>query len=229
MAKKNVSAIVSGAGWIASFASELIKTLRERGVSDNDIHSLVTEEGKLPVGKIADVLAEEFRSKGQILKLKLTESFNPAKFIGENWFVWRGPIDGDGTEGEEDRDAREDNLTEVDWSKVLFETMFDDGETITGEEKLLRLKKTGNILLGGKAFLSFWEDWQKNRKNSVLEKLRETRSITYLDFFGLILRSPGGDRNVLYLYFSDDQWDWNCRWLGYDWDAYNRSASLAGV
>lgn len=58
MTKRNVSAIVSGAGWIASFTNELIKALRERGISDNDIHSLVTEEGNLLVGKIADVLVE---------------------------------------------------------------------------------------------------------------------------------------------------------------------------
>jgi len=63
MTRKNVSAIVSGAGWIGSFASELIKALRKRGVSDEDIHSLVTEEGKLPVSKIADVLAEIVRAK----------------------------------------------------------------------------------------------------------------------------------------------------------------------
>ena len=61
MTKKNVSAIVSGAGWIGSFATELIKMLRERGVSDEDIHSLVTEKGKLPVSKIADVLVEAIR------------------------------------------------------------------------------------------------------------------------------------------------------------------------
>lgn len=58
MSKKNVSAIVSGAGWIGGLADGLIKTLRERGVSDEAIHSLVTEGGQLPIGKIADALAE---------------------------------------------------------------------------------------------------------------------------------------------------------------------------
>ncbi len=174
MSKKNVSDIVSGAGWIASFASELIKALRERGVSDEDIHSFVTEEGKSLVDRIADVLAEN-----RHLILKLTDNFDPIKSIGDNWSIWRGLVDDNGTEGEEDRDVREDNLTEVDWSKVLFETMLlNDGEIrITGEEKLCRLKKTDSILLGGRAFLSLWQDYQKNKESSVLERLRKTRNI----------------------------------------------------
>ncbi len=59
MARKDVTAIVSGAGWIAGFADKLIRELRERGVSNEQIHSLVTDEGEVPVGKIADVLIAE--------------------------------------------------------------------------------------------------------------------------------------------------------------------------
>ncbi len=58
MSKKNVTAIVSGAGWIGSFADGLIKELRKRKVSDEAIHSLATGNGELPISKIADVLAE---------------------------------------------------------------------------------------------------------------------------------------------------------------------------
>jgi hypothetical protein len=58
VSKKNVTAIISGAGWIGSFADGLIKELRKRKVSDEGIHSLVTRNGELPIGKIADVLAE---------------------------------------------------------------------------------------------------------------------------------------------------------------------------
>ena len=56
--KKNVSAIVSGAGWIGSFADGLIRELRKRNVPDEAIHSIVVEDGELSIGKIADMLAE---------------------------------------------------------------------------------------------------------------------------------------------------------------------------
>ena len=161
---------------------------------------------------------------------KLAESFNLATFIGKGWFVWKGPKDGNGLEDEEDRDVREDNLTEVDWNAVLFETTLKEGETsITGEEKLNRSKETGNIRLGGRAFLSLWQDYQKNKENSVLEKLRQTRNILDICFFGLVLRRLLGRRSVLSLYFNGGEWQWGCRWLGCSWRAGAPSASLASV
>ncbi|MBI4120061.1 MAG: hypothetical protein HY454_01205 [Parcubacteria group bacterium] len=58
MARKDVSILVSAAGWIGGFTDKLVRALRERGVSDEQIHSFVTDEGEVPVGKIADMLAE---------------------------------------------------------------------------------------------------------------------------------------------------------------------------
>lgn len=58
MSKKGVSAIVSGAGWIGGFADKLIRALRQRGLTDEQIHALVTDEGDERVGQIAAVLAQ---------------------------------------------------------------------------------------------------------------------------------------------------------------------------
>ena len=43
----------------------------------------------------------------------------------------------------------------------------------------------------------------------------------------MILRSPNGNRYVLYLYRNDGQWNWNYNWLDNDWDASEPSASRA--
>jgi len=59
MAKKDVSMLVSAAGWSASFIGELIPALRERGVSDEEIHSFVKREGRPSVNRIADMLAAD--------------------------------------------------------------------------------------------------------------------------------------------------------------------------
>ncbi|MFH1744802.1 MAG: hypothetical protein ABH881_01390 [bacterium] len=50
MSKKNVSLIVSGAGWIGSLASGIIVEARRRGIDDACIHALVKE------GKASDAL-----------------------------------------------------------------------------------------------------------------------------------------------------------------------------
>lgn len=54
---KNVSAIVSGAGWIAGFTDRLFEALQARGCSNEEIHALVTSKAKLAMDPIADAAA----------------------------------------------------------------------------------------------------------------------------------------------------------------------------
>ena len=55
---KNISVLVSAAGWIGGFIDKLVKALRERGISDEEVHALVTERGEQLFAKIADAVAE---------------------------------------------------------------------------------------------------------------------------------------------------------------------------
>ncbi|MDD2731817.1 MAG: hypothetical protein PHI53_01325 [Candidatus Pacebacteria bacterium] len=167
--------------------------------------------------------------------LKLAPSFNLAKFIGEDWSVWKGPANGNGLEGEEDRDVREDSLTAIDFEKLILETNLQTGEiSISGEEKLRRLKEGKNIRLGARAFLALWNDYQAHKaegkpQESVLEKLRRSKNMTCIHFFGTILRGLDGTRRVLYLYFDGRERDWCYDWLGNHWSAGCPSALLASV
>ena len=159
----------------------------------------------------------------------LTKSFKPAEFIGKGWTVWKGPIDGDGLSGEEDVDKRSLSLSEIKLASLFFETCLKEGEKpIKGEEKLRRLKERPDLIrLGGNVFLGLWFDYQANKKNSAMEWLFQNRKITYLDFFGLILRYPDGDRRVLYLYRDGGGWSWHCSWLGNAWAAGDLSVVCA--
>jgi len=157
-----------------------------------------------------------------------TAPFDPAKFVGENWTFWKGPKDGNGLEGEEKRDKASAALTEVDFDKADLLACLEKGESsITGEKKLIRLKKSGRILFGVNVFAGLWQDYQscQNKAESVLEKLYQQKGITYIDFFGDLLRDPRGGRYVLYLFRrADGRWRWGCRWLGDDWDVQDVSA-----
>src|ERR1700682_1671988 len=84
-----------------------------------------------------------------ILTIDRTTPFRPAVFLGEGWTI-------------EEQDNRSLVLTEVDLSKVRFETMLESGEEyLTGEEKQNRLKKAGHIRLDAKFFQTLWEDKTK--------------------------------------------------------------------
>lgn len=67
MARKDVSAIVSGAGWVADFAGQMIRGLKEQGVSEEEIHALVTSKGKLPMERIITEVSREIRRNPVIL------------------------------------------------------------------------------------------------------------------------------------------------------------------
>lgn len=148
--------------------------------------------------------------------------FDPAKFIDKGWAFWKGPKDGTGLEGEEERDKASLALMEVDFEKADLLTCLEKGESsITGEEKLICLRKLGRPLYGANQFMGLWQDYQscQNKADSKLEKLYQQRGVTYIDFFGDILRNPNGNRCVLDLYRHDDgdSCYWNYHWLDLDW------------
>ncbi len=145
--------------------------------------------------------------------LSTVKTFDPVAFIGRDWKVIK-----------DESDKRTEAMTEVDFTRVNFETCLKDGETyITGEEKLKRLKEGGNILLGAETFLALWEE----KDHATLEWLYKEKGVTYLDFFGTILGRPDGRRCVLYLYRDDGGWHWRCFWLGLGWRDRDFSVSLA--
>lgn len=170
--------------------------------------SMMIVDGKRDAAAVADVLQDILEPT-----LRPTE-FDPATFIGAGW-KWEG----------KDADARSLELTEINFSKVLFEACLEEGEErITGEEKRHRLSAKGGIRLDPRFGVAlFQEEGQKT-----LRRLYEERGITYIDFFGRILVDPYGYRCVLCLYRSGDcRWYWSAGWLDGGWRVRLFSARLA--
>ncbi|OGY55985.1 MAG: hypothetical protein A2912_03335 [Candidatus Buchananbacteria bacterium RIFCSPLOWO2_01_FULL_40_23b] len=205
---------------------QLANALEAEGFTPEEVTALGQNRSEALTG-LRLVLRGLAKIVRECFKLECQKSFSPEEFIGKGWTVWKGQADGNGLEGEEDRDTREDTLSVIDWEQVLLEDHLQEGEpSVHGEEKLRRAIASGNINLGGRAFLSLWEDYQTNRESSVLEKLRR-KGVTRIYFFGLRLRDPIGDRRVLCLYVYGSQWRWDYYWLGSHWNARDPSASLA--
>ncbi|MEA3398833.1 MAG: hypothetical protein U9R06_03795 [Patescibacteria group bacterium] len=71
MPKKDVSVLISAAGWLGGFIDELVLALREQGITDEEIHAFVKREGKASVKKIAEILAGDMpESAGQTAFLR---------------------------------------------------------------------------------------------------------------------------------------------------------------
>jgi hypothetical protein len=160
----------------------------------------------------------------RIVKIDRSKPFDPAKFIGDGWTIWKGPANGDGLTGAEDQDIRALAITELDLSKIQFRDMLKSGESyVSGEEKQKRLAKAGYVRLDARIFQTFWEN-QVIIPAVLKEPISGNTRYTYFD--GTVLRSPCGDRCMLYLYWNDSRWGWNCDCLGHGWNADNPSAVL---
>lgn len=153
-----------------------------------------------------------------------TKPFNPAEFIGEGWSFWRGPMDGNGLEGDLEQDSRSLELTEVDFSKILLETCLKDGENYTsGDERIERLIKAERILLDLGVFKTLWDN-----KASIPARFKEKTkgNTTFIFFDGQTLRSPFGFRSSLCLYLLDGGvW----RWLVFRLDGSRNTLSPSAV
>ena len=87
-------------------------------------------------------------------------TFDPTRFLGDRFTVWKGSVNGDGLVGEEDRDGRNFMVEFIRFSNIGFETCLEDGQVILpGEEKLRLLRRKNILCLGGDAFLSLWLDY----------------------------------------------------------------------
>lgn len=148
------------------------------------------------------------------LVIPTATNFNPGRFFGQRW--WSVVAS--------ETDRRAEALTEVDFAAVNLETHVGAGFFITGEEKLRRMRVSGDIILGASIFRALW----KERGRRTLNWLRKERGIIYVDFMGTILLNQWGNRGVLSVEsISDGSWIGSYRTLdSRSWFKRSCSASL---
>lgn len=140
------------------------------------------------------------------ISIDRSQPFDPVKFtnFGDDWNII------------EEQDKQSLTLTELDLNKVHFVDCLKDGEdNIKGEERLSRLKKMGAIRLDVKIL-------QTLLKNQKL--IPENWKQLYICFDGTVIRDPNGGRCILYMYWEDDRWNWQCNWLHSDYFINSPSA-----
>ncbi len=129
----------------------------------------------------------------------IAEPFDPARSFGGAKF----------TVVADEQDRRNDDLTEIDFEKADFLNMLSQAESsITGEEKLGRLKKIKRTRYGATAFMGLWQNYRVWKESSALETLYHTKHIGYVDFFGDVLLNSFGKRCVLCLIRNSTNGKW---------------------
>jgi hypothetical protein len=86
--RKDVSILLSAAGWIGSLIGEIIPALRERGIPDEEIHAYVKAEGKVSVGIIADALARAIQQAKNIFQLIVGQHKTTEEAVAAGKYDW---------------------------------------------------------------------------------------------------------------------------------------------
>ena len=188
----------------ANLMDLVIEKLRESELISEPTRYVFKHDGN----KIAEALlvqislrvnARMHAIKPQILE---RQDFDPVKFLGEDWSI------------EEQGGNRIDN--NLDAKKIIIKNYLEKDEPdIDGKECLKRIKVTPkDIQLDASDFLALWQE----EGHLTLEGLCYTKGITFLSFWGTILRDPDGEHSVLCLRReSDGSWNWCEGWLEDDW------------
>ena len=101
-------------------------------------------------------------------------------------------------------DEKSLSLTEVDLSKVTFESGFNDGETrISDDKRIERLLAQGKTLLDMKVFQTLWEN--KHLIPKAWEDF-DGGDGGSIDFYGTVLSEEITGRRVICMFFSEGEW-----------------------
>lgn len=202
-------------GQVDRLYDRFVVGLCKSGLPSEPTQYVLENEGNELVDEFVDATRRRVESRIRATEPHILkrQPFDPAKFIGKGWTI-----------DEQVCRRTEDNL---DAGEIVRKDYLKSGEaSINGEERLRRIKAApGDVQLNGEDFLALYEE----KGQLTLWWLYETKGITWLSFWGIILRHPVSRRFVLYLYRKDDgSWGWGCGWVdGGEWSARIPSAALA--
>ena len=171
-----------------------------------------------------------------ILTIDRSSPFDVRAFIGEGWYVYRGPykpgvLGGLDPDGKREEDEHAVTLTEIDFAKVHFVTCLEEHEYgVTGEEKLLRHARLGHIRLDAKV----GQCLLKEKEQKTLEWIYEKHRVTWFELPGTTIMTSGGGRYFLTLRrVGNGRWEracsrdnWGDLWLGQQRSSRHPSAVI---
>lgn len=205
MAKnKNVEAMISGAGFIASFIGSLLAAVTELGGSSEDVHRLVNPEGKTLIKQIAQLIVDAGNKARQTFKVKfdtgksLADLVKAGKYSHVNRFITAENFSLD-TEGK-----TEDEVFILHFDRI-----------ISSVQAIAEMDKQGLRPATCTHALAFGAQYQKEqRKYPII-------------FLGSSWVNFDGDRYFLSLDVDGAKRQLHLRWYGNDWNKRYRFAAVS--
>jgi len=190
--KLDKSAIVGGAGLVASIFTMLVKKVREAGGTDEDIHRLATPEGENLLAKIAYLIVGNVR---QTFKVLVDYSKTLAEMIQAGHYDWVNsditsdhfPVKGSGQQEKE---------------VVLFHF----GRNISSDDAIAEMTKAGYRPAKVEELLDLGASQPELQKQFPIVGL------------GSAWQHPNGHRYVPSLYWFDAKRNLDLLWFESDWD-----------
>ncbi|MEK7629579.1 MAG: hypothetical protein AAB394_03635 [Patescibacteria group bacterium] len=203
MARKDVAAIVSGAGWTADFMGQLINGLLAKGHAPEEIHSLVTAKQRPAMDKIVEEVSSFLRELGNIFSLTLNYYLPLAEAIAI------GKYDGVNSDiTEEHFPKTRTGTTELEEAQLVhFNRPIDSDDALKELDKMgLRPGELPELL----AFGAKYPEKQKEFPIIALGSVWRRRGLRDVP----VLWSDSGGRNLLLLWY-DSWWFDSYRFLAF--------------
>ena len=201
--RKDVPILLSVAGWLGSFVGELIPALRERGISDEKIHSFANSNGKISVGKIADVMADDIQRVEGVYPITVDYSKPIEEMVAAGQYDWSNS----------DITLAHFPTKRVGKAETKVELLHFD-RSISSEEALKEMDKMGYRPAEAHELLAFGAKYPDVQREFPLVAL------------GSVWRRLGGRRRVVCLRRSDAARDAGLHWFGHGWRALWRFAAV---
>ena len=203
MSKKNADSIISGAGWVGSLAQGIVKGLRGKGISDEEIRKLVSDEVETPIGKIVDVLAETLRKTANVFSVLVNYGRSVADLIAAGNYDWK------------DRDVNDRNFPTVRSGEARVDIILVHFNCyISTKDVLAELDKQGLRPAELPELLVFGATYPDLQRQFPIVAL------------GSVWRGLDGFRCVPCLSGGDSERGLSLFWIGRDWVALCRFAAV---
>lgn len=192
---KRKSLLVSAAGWISSLVDKIIGALHERGISDEDIHALVMENGKELLDKIADAIAAAVKQVRRIYAVLVDFGMSIEELVKLGKYDWTNS------------DITSEHFPTKRVGKVETKIEFVHfGRNISSDDALKELEKMGyraaeahELLASGAKYPDVQREFPIAALGSVWRLLRGNRFVVCLD-------GDGAERDADLNWFESD-WD----------------------
>ena len=197
MAKKEVSAIVSGMGVGMAILTSLMEKAKKRGLSEESIHRLATPQGDALLDKMVAVLAEVTAAVGSVFRALVNYDLRVEAAVREGKYDWSNT------------DINDKNFkTSHTGQKEVEMKLFHFNRYVESEEAIREMKKEGYRPAELHELLAFGAKYPDEQRKYPIVAL------------GSVWRYWDGYRHVPYLWRDGSERNLNLnyfvlRWLGH--------------